>query len=773
MAPSRLLLLWCLVLSLPAGAQSGVTLDEPSAWVVPTPLRESASPRAEDAVSGIHLLLSEEQVLVGPEMTERYVRRVRQVVSARGISTGSEFRVTFSNTSQRLRLHGLWRTREGVRAQVLRAEDVKLLQQETGLDEGIYRDERTAVVFLPDVRVGDRLEEAYTVEDAHPLFRGQHMDRIELATDVPTPHAVHRLLAPASLKLHFKTHGAALAEPTVRELGELREYRWELRDVPAFTPEDGIPQDLVAWPYVQVSSYPSWAEVAAWALTLMDGLPIAPEVKARADTWRPLPTEEARFLAATRFVQDEVRYLGLEMGPNTHQPHAPGQVLAQRFGDCKDKAFLLAALLRELGIPAQVALVNTRQQGGIASLLPSAWAFNHAIVRAQVAGRTEWVDATRTHQRGRLGMRSSLPYGQALVVAPGVTGLEAIVQPTSEEPMMDVRYTLAMDDSGTGTLGVTVRAVREQADATRAWLADLSAEQLATQLKDQRRRLFPKLRAEAPPRVVDDEDANTVTWEERYALEDGWAGGKLGLAVTQMQDQFLLPRQIESRVHPLKVDHPFHLRVRWAVQAGSLGPIASQQETVQGPASRLDISVLPDAGGFTYQVEYQSLADRVAPNEVAQHIQAMNGMRPWLGLSFPAPTSALVSSASSDSPQLSRTTALAVSAVFFLGLAVFGLRLPQRLRGFMRARRSRAPVLPRVRYLRESESDAPVIVDSTDELEQRVRNRRCVCGGTLTRLPEAAQLQSTGSQGRSLTLVRVRCASCGTFESLAFDIRRN
>ncbi|MFX8207373.1 transglutaminase domain-containing protein, partial [Acinetobacter baumannii] len=84
---------------------------------------------------------------------------------------------------------------------------------------------------------------------------------------------------------------------------------------------------------------------------------------------------EARLLAALRFVQREVRYLGIEMGANSHAPHPPETVLPRRYGDCKDKTLLTLTLLGRLGIPASPALVHTTERQAAAERLPTPWAF--------------------------------------------------------------------------------------------------------------------------------------------------------------------------------------------------------------------------------------------------------------------------------------------------------------------------------------------------------------------------------------------------------------
>lgn len=95
-----------------------------------------------------------------------------------------------------------------------------------------------------------------------------------------------------------------------------------------------------------------------------------------------------RMLAALRFVQGQIRYLGVEIGAGSHAPSAPAVVLQRRFGDCKDKSLLAVTMLRSLGIDAEPALVNTNARRGIAGWLATPSAFDHVIARAHVKGAT-------------------------------------------------------------------------------------------------------------------------------------------------------------------------------------------------------------------------------------------------------------------------------------------------------------------------------------------------------------------------------------------------
>src|SRR6185436_505411 len=117
------------------------------------------------------------------------------------------------------------------------------------------------------------------------------------------------------------------------------------------------------------------------------------------------PREKAEALVA--FARRQVRYVAVEVGIGGYRPGSPQEVLERRWGDCKDKAFLLVDLLREAGIEAWPALLRAGAGNRMDSEFPSPNQFNHAIVavspaglglgeEAPVAGGYLFLDATQT-----------------------------------------------------------------------------------------------------------------------------------------------------------------------------------------------------------------------------------------------------------------------------------------------------------------------------------------------------------------------------------------
>src|SRR5688500_15976321 len=156
-----------------------------------------------------------------------------------------------------------------------------------------------------------------------------------------------------------------------------------------------------------------------------------PELISKIQKWQTdLQSPEQRTVAALRFVQDEIRYLGIELGRYSHQPTSPAKVFARRFGDCKDKSLLLATLLKSMGVDAVPALVHSSEGKSLDAKQPSPFAFDHVIVQAKPAGKTYWCDTTISYQRGGLHKYYEPPYERALVKRAGTVELEKIPLPS-------------------------------------------------------------------------------------------------------------------------------------------------------------------------------------------------------------------------------------------------------------------------------------------------------------------------------------------------------
>src|SRR5258708_5637746 len=146
----------------------------------------------------------------------------------------------------------------------------------------------------------------------------------------------------------------------------------------------------------------SWRDLGAWYLGLTRGRRDAsPEIKQKvADLTAAVPTMLGKMQALASFVQNDVRYVAIELGIGGHQPHPAAEVFSHRYGDCKDKVTLLSTMLKEIGVESYYVLINT-ERGSVTAATPPNLAFDHAILAMALPAdpETATLQARITHPK--------------------------------------------------------------------------------------------------------------------------------------------------------------------------------------------------------------------------------------------------------------------------------------------------------------------------------------------------------------------------------------
>jgi transglutaminase-like putative cysteine protease len=623
-ASAALLLLAPLVGANAAPADHSWVVAPPASWIRELPLPAADTPLKAGADSGRLYLLVDHQARLGGPVVD-YSRFAWTPLSTAGVQNASEIQVHFDPAYQRLVVHHVRLLRNGKDVFAFRPSDVRVIQQERSLDEQIYSGELTAVVFLRDLRPGDVVDYAYSLEGTNPIVGASYDDELALAYESPVRVIRHVIDAPEHIVIHIKAQHTALTPRVVTADGR-RTYTWEARDVPATVADDEEPGWFDPDPRIEISTFGSWAEVADWARGLFETqiMPSA-EIRQLAGEFRATPGgPAAAAAAAVRFVPDEVRYLGLEMGPSSPRPHPPEQVLRQRFGDCKDKSLLLVALLRELGVDAAPALVDTERRRGLDQIQPSPFAFDHAIVRAVVAGRELWIDATESDMGGRLEDRDPPEFERALVLAPGTNGLTPIPLAAPDEPTVGVKeiFTLSREN-GPARLDVVTTYRRTEADTMRNRLATTPPQELAKSYLDDYARDEADIKALAPPAATDDRQRNIIVVTESYEMSSFWKNRKRELHGWEVSDH--LPKSVaSSRKTPLSVPHPVHVRHEVIVRAQSRFHLGPYHEDVRSEALSFTAALAAEGQEMRLTFDYRSLADAVLPEHIKTHQQSVH-----------------------------------------------------------------------------------------------------------------------------------------------------
>lgn len=303
-----------------------------------------------------------------------------------------------------------------------------------------FTDARLLRAPLPAAVVGSVVEEVHAVRDTLLTVDAGCAVRLPAVSFVPV--RTWRLVVdlPAAMPIQYRLEKAPGVEVTRTSEGDRQLLVFRASLVPALVVREvDQPTDEPRVPAVVVSTGTTWERVAARYFALSDP-------QWTDDPGRSLVQAQARGLFAAdaaqlprrelvervvRYLHREIRYTGVEFGQASIRPTSPSLTLQRRYGDCKDLSLLLVALLRELGVPAQLALLASGPGYDIVPELPGWGVFDHAIVRVP-DGPDIWIDATDPFNR--VGFVPTTVQGRlALPVVPEDGSLVRVATSTSRD----------------------------------------------------------------------------------------------------------------------------------------------------------------------------------------------------------------------------------------------------------------------------------------------------------------------------------------------------
>ena len=611
----------------------------PPAWVEWAASEPKTATKSGHESGGQVLILIDTQV--NAAKTETFVHVVKEITTESGVQNGGNLEFTWDPSFQELIIHQITIQRDTERMDRLDPAKFKIIQKETDLNRQIYNGALSAVLFLDDVRVGDRIEYAYTVRGENPSLMGSYSEIFMLGWAVPVQRQRIRLLWPENRELNFRVHGTTV-EPEVRTLGGIKEFIWDLHEVPAVEAEDQTPSWFPAYPWVQLGEFNSWSEVATWAAGLYVTTNLdAPELKEEiASLRRPGATAEQTVQRVLEFVQNDIRYLGIEFGPNSYHPSDPATVLRRRFGDCKDKAFLLCTLLRGLGYEATPVLVATGFRQTLPDLLPAPHDFDHVVVQVVADGATYWLDPTRSYQHGPITQRYLPDYSFGLLVRPGETALIRI--PFSDGGTPETFTTEIFRVGGQKALTqLSVISTFKGFDAEwmRAVLASEGHERLAKNYLNDYAQRYPGIMPSAPMVIEDSTNSDTLTLSLTYSITNFWV---LSADKQRYNGQFY-PLGIHTwiakptttvRSMPMELSFPRRRSVQTRIELPREFKLSNFTNTITGPAAELFVKRTFRGQTVWLDYEYRVLTNYVPASLTSAHLKSLDQMENALGYSL-------------------------------------------------------------------------------------------------------------------------------------------
>lgn len=359
-------------------------------WVVPSELM----PVPDDADGLVFVRRQDALIHLDGEGQAQYLGYRMRLLHPNALQTGN-ISIAWNPASGPPIVHLVKVHRAGETIDVLEKASFEILRREDQLEAAKLDGILTAVLRVPDLRVGDELEVGLTTRVSDPTLGHNDAGLLFLGPS-PAPGRYRLGLSwDKGLKPGIRMTPDMAAAARTSDSG----VDFSFDNPPMLAPPKDAPARYQWQRIVEFTDFADWAAISRHfaplytkAAAIPDGSVLVAEA-GRIAAAHPRPLDRAA--AALKLVQQDVRYIYVGLGNGNLTPATAEETWQRRYGDCKGKTVLLLGLLARLGIEAEAVLVNNSgADDGLDERLPNAGMFDHVLVRARIDGKVYWLDGT-------------------------------------------------------------------------------------------------------------------------------------------------------------------------------------------------------------------------------------------------------------------------------------------------------------------------------------------------------------------------------------------
>lgn len=271
----------------------------------------------------------------------------------------------------------------------------------------VFSDKREKILLFPEANPGSVVGYEYVQKHRPFVFEDdwwfQHV--------IPVQDARFTLQLPQGWE--FSTFWFNHPEQKPQEIAP-NVSTWEVKDIPAVEVEPDMPpweaiggrlglKYFPRDPAMRAKTSGSWTDLGLWYDGLSrSSLASSPDIRKKvADLTSGISDPLGKIQALAQYVQRQIRYAAIEIGIGGLQPHPAADVFAHQYGDCKDKATLLDAMLNEIGVKSYHVLIDT-DRGVVRPEYPS-MEFDHVILAIRLDDKIPTASLYATINHPKLG----------------------------------------------------------------------------------------------------------------------------------------------------------------------------------------------------------------------------------------------------------------------------------------------------------------------------------------------------------------------------------
>lgn len=371
-----------------------------SAWEPDLQQALSAATQEKYPLAGAVIILVDEKIrLLADNTLSSEARYMVKILNERGKNDFSEIVIGYDSTYETVEVVYAKTIKPAGEEVIVGEKDIRDVSRY--LNFPLYSNARARIISMPEITAGAIVEykvrttqsqlinkqdfnTAYTLQEKEPILWAK------FSVSIPK----NRNLKIKALNPEYNTANFDLSG-NITETKEEKIYDWEFKDIPQIELEPNMPPVSEITPVILLSTFNSWDEIYRWWWDLAKDR-ITPDDSIRQTAneliqGKSFPEDKIR--AIYNYCAQEIRYVGIEYGQAGYQPHLASEIFKNKYGDCKDKAILFAAMLKVAGIEAYPVLMGTRGAQETSRDFP-ALIFNHCIAAVELEGRRIFLDIT-------------------------------------------------------------------------------------------------------------------------------------------------------------------------------------------------------------------------------------------------------------------------------------------------------------------------------------------------------------------------------------------
>ncbi|MDC1068569.1 transglutaminase domain-containing protein [Candidatus Kapabacteria bacterium] len=327
-------------------------------------------------------------------------------------------------------------------------------------------EQNSSQLVFTNLEEGDAVKIIYTISTSqYPTLIGHYWDKMYFNTYFPSKKVKYTLAIEGESEFKYLLSNSDL-KPTINSKNNFKIYTWEMENIPPIKYENFMPYLDDIGIVLNYSSIPDWNYINKWYQRLAqkkadDDIEVKQVIKNLFNNNLKDFSDIQKARIIYDYVVNNIRYSSINFRQSGLIPQKASNVINTKIGDCKDVSTLFVSLCNEVGIDANLVLVNTRENGEKSMPLPSI-DFNHCIASLQLNDSDYYIELTSD----KLPFASydfSLKNSITLDINKEVSGIKKLDPKTRKSNFVIRNTVMNLDNSKAEILTKTIKAGGEAA----------------------------------------------------------------------------------------------------------------------------------------------------------------------------------------------------------------------------------------------------------------------------------------------------------------------